>query len=169
MKIQYYSSIDEEIDAQMRLLGTLRTTKKWKLHGFILVPLVFIGFYFTIPDEESVKLIFASLGSMIFAMIYFGSYIIMIKRRAKKLAIEQLDSDKPVPSEYELNEEGVILRRMGTEIKFDWNNVKRINETDKYIEFIMDKGGMAIIPNRIFIHANQREEWLKFARSKSGI
>lgn len=169
MKIQYLSSIDEEIAAQIRLLGTLRTAKKRRLDGLILAPLLFIGLYLSIPDKQSVKLVFASLVSMIFAIIYFGSYKIMIKKRAKKLIIEQLGSDKPVPIEYELNEEGLIFRRMGTEIQFDWNIVKGINETAKDIEFIIDKGGMAIIPNRIFSDVNQKEEWLKFARRKSEI
>ncbi len=169
MKIQYESTVDEKVDVQMRFLGTSKTAKKWKLQELIWAPLLFIGFYLGIPDEQNIKLIFAFLSSIIFIIIYLCSYKGIIKRRTKKLIIEQLGTDKPIPSEYEFNEEGLIFRQMGTEIKFNWNSVKEINENDKDIEFIIDRGGIAIIPNRIFSTVDQKEEWLKFAKSKTGI
>lgn len=169
LKIQYESTIDEAVDVQMRLLRTSKTAKKWKMQGLIWAPLLFIGFYLGIPDEQNIKLIFASLTSIIFVIIYFGSYKNTMRRRSKKLVIEQLGTDKPVPSEYEFNEEGLIFRQMGTEIKFNWNSVKEINENDKDIEFIIGRGRIAIIRNRIFTTVDQKEEWLKFAKSKTGI
>ncbi len=60
MKIQYESTIDEAVEAQFRLLKNSDVAKKWKLHGFIWAPILFIGFYFGIPDEQNIKLIFAS-------------------------------------------------------------------------------------------------------------
>ena len=167
MKIQFESTIDEVVDAQIRLFKKSKSAKRWKLQGLILAPLLFIGFYFGIPDEQNIKLIFAFLASIIFIAIYLGTYKKTIKKRTKKLIIEQLGTDNPIPSEYEFNEEALIFRKMGTEIKINWNSIKKINENDKDIEFLIDKGDIAIIPNRIFASAKQKEKWLKFAKSKT--
>ena len=82
------------------------------------------------------------------------------------MLIESLGTDKPVPCEYEFNEEGLIFHRLGTEIKFHWNKVKEINETEKSLEFIVEHGGIAIIPKRIFENDRQKDEWLNFAKQR---
>jgi hypothetical protein len=168
MKIQCESTIDEAVDAQIRLLKTSKVFKKFRLYEFIWVPILFIGFYFGIPDERNIKLIFAFIASISFIIIHLATHKKTLKKRIQKLIVEQLGTDKPVQCEYEFSQDALIFRKLGTEIRFNWDSVKEIIENEEDIEFRIDKGGIAIIPNRIFISAHQKEEWLKFARSKVG-
>lgn len=169
MKIKFESTIDEAIAVQLRLLELSKTARRWKWQGLIFAPLLFLGFYCGIPDEKRVKIVFAAISSVIFISGYLGTYKGILKRRAKKLLIENLGTDKPVTSEYEFNEDGLIFRRLGTEIKFNWNKVREINENDKVLEFIIDNGGIAIIPKRIFENDQQKNEWVRYAQEKTNI
>ena len=71
LKIQYESTIDEAVDVQMRLLRTSKTAKKWKLQELIWAPLLFIGFYLGIPDEQNIKLIFSPFKKKKFFIFFF--------------------------------------------------------------------------------------------------
>ena len=166
MKIKYESTIDEAIDAQLRMLELSKTAKKWKWEGLIFAPILFVGVYFAIPEEKTVKLIFAAMAGIMFVILYLGSYKKTLRKRMRKLFVEKLGTDKPVPSEYEFDEDGLIFRKLGTEIKFRWETVKEINENEKVLEFIVDSGGIAMIPKRIFENNQQKDEWLMYAKEK---
>ncbi len=175
MKIQYESTIDETVEAEMRLIGRSKIARKWEREGWVMgaLILVLLLFYFClclcfgIPAEKPIIII--SLAVLAAIAIYQVLYKNIVKRRVRSFLIEQLGTDKPLPSEFEFDEEGLVFRRMGTETKFSWNIIKEINEGNKYIEFITDRGGIALIPNRIFTTTDQKEEWLKFAKDKTGI
>ena len=169
MRIQYESTIAEAADAQIRLFEKAKTAKKWKLQGLIIAPFVSVLTYYIIPDEQNVKLCFAVFAGITFIIVYFVGHKKSIRKRTEKLLSEHLGSDQPYPVEYELDEESLIFRRMGTELRFDWNGVKEINEGDKDIEFVIDKGGIAIIPNRAFANPQERQEWLDFVKNKTGL
>lgn len=167
MKIKYESTINEAIDAQLRILELSKTAKKWKWEGLMFAPLLFVGFYFGIPEEKTVKLVFATIASIIFIALYLGTYKKTLRKRARKLIIENLGTDKPVPSEWEFDEDGLIFRKLGTEIKFQWNRVKKISEDDKVLEFIIDNGGIAIIPKRIFEDEQQKKRVVDLCERKN--
>ena len=166
MKIQYKSTIDEAVDAQMRLLKTSGVAKRWKLQGLFWTPILFFGFYFGIPDEKNVKLIFAFFVSITFIVIYFATYKKSLKKKIRKFLIEQLGTEEPVHSEYEFTEGNLIFRKLGNEIRFKWDKVEKIIENENDIEVRIANGGIAVIPNRIFSEAEQRNEWLNFIKNK---
>ncbi len=167
MKIEYESTIDEAVEAQFRLLKKSKVAKKWRLQGFIWAPILFFGFYFGIPDEKNIKLLFASIASIAFIIIYLSIYEKTIQKTIRKVIVEQIGNDEPVQSEYEFNQDALIFRKLGTEIRFIWDSVQEIIENDEDIEFKIAKGGIAVIPNRIFNSKDQKEEWLRFARNKA--
>ena len=167
MKIQYESTIEEAVEAQFRLLKTSKVAKKWMLQGLIWAPLLFFGFYFGIPDEKNIKLIFASIAGIVFIIIYLSNYEKNIQKRIRKVLVEQIGHDEPVQSEYEFSQDALIFRKLGTEIRFVWDSVQEIVENDEDIEFKIAKGGIAVIPKRIFTSIEQKEEWLRFARNKA--
>ena len=156
MIIHYESTIDEAVDTQIRLLKTSGVAKQWKLQGLIWAPILFFGFYFGIPDEKNIKLFFAFFVSILFLVIYFAIYKKSLKKKIRKFLIEQLGTDEPIPSEFEFTEENLIFRRLGTEIRFEWDKIEELIENDNDIEVRIAKGGIAVIPNRIFSGTEQR-------------
>ena len=169
MVIQFDSTIDEAVDVEIRLARQSNSFRRWKRAGFIWAPLLFLGFYFGVPDTPTAKLVFATLASLAFILIYPRSYDRILRRRIRKYLVEQLGTDKPIPCEYEFSEEGLTFRKMGVEIKLQWNTVKQINENDEDIEILTHTGGIAVLRNRIFSSPNQKDEWLKYARDRAGI
>lgn len=167
MKIKFESTIDESVDAHFRSMELSKIAKKWKWDGLIIAPILFAGFYFCLPDTIAIKLIFATGSSMLFIAFYLGGYKKFTKKRIKKLLIENFGTDKPLPCEYEFEEEGLIFRRMGTDIKFQWSKVTKINETDKDFELIIGKTGIAVMPKRIFENEQQKNDWIAFAKGKT--
>jgi hypothetical protein len=166
MKIQYESTIDEAVDTQIRLLKTSSVAKRWKLQGLIWAPILFFVFYFGIPDEKIVKLVFGFFTGIIFVIIYFATYKKTIKKRTRKFLVEQLGTEEPISSEYEFTDENLIFRKLGTEIRFEWDKVEKLIENKNDIEVRIYKGGIAVIPNRIFSGTEQRDELLNFIKNK---
>ncbi len=166
MKIQYESTIDEAVDSQIRLLKSSGVAKRLKLQGLIWAPLLFTGFYLGIPDEKNVKLFFAFFVSILFILVYFATYKKSTNKRIRKFLIEQLGTEDPVSSEYEFTEEHLIFRKLGTEIRFEWNSVEKLIENENDIEIRISKGGIAVIPNRIFSEIEPKDKWLNFIKSK---
>lgn len=169
MKIKYESTIDEAVTAQLRFISLSKTLRRTKWGGLLYVPIIFILVYFIISGEMVEKITSAVLTSVLFILIYLALYKQAIKKKTRKLLIESFGTDKPVPSEYEFVEDGLIFRKLGTEIKFQWNKVKEINENEKMVEFIIENNGLALIPKRIFENEQQKNEWLNYAKQRTNI
>ena len=169
MKIKYESTIDEAVVTQLRLIELSKTLRKIKWEGLFFIPIIFIAVYFIISGKMVEKLTCAVFASIIFIPIYIALYKLTIKKRIRKLLIESFGTDKPVPSEYEFVEDGLIFRKLGVDIKFEWNKVTEINEDEKMLEFIIGKKGLALIPKRIFENEQQKNEWLNYAKQKTNI
>jgi len=169
MKIKYDSTIDEAVNVQLRSCELSKTARKWKWEGLIFAPLLFVGFYFGFPEEKTVKLVYATMASILFIVLYLCRYKKTLRKKIRKLVLEKLGTDKPIPSEFEFNEDGLIFRQSGTEIQLQWNTVKKISEDDKVLEFIINNGGIAIIPKRIFENEQQKNEWLTYAKQRTNI
>lgn len=169
MKIQFESTIDEAVDVNLRGIKLLRTARRSFWEGLICALVLFAGFFFFLPDTLLVKLIFAVMAGVLFIVLYLFSYKKILKSRIKKLLIEQFGTDKPVPCEYEFDDEGLVFRRLGTTIKFQWNKATEINENAREVEIIFGKSGISVLPNRIFKDEREKDEWLGFAKKKSGI
>jgi len=150
MKIKYESTIEEAIEAHLRLMALSKTLRKMKWEGLLFVPIIFIAVYFIFPGKVVFKISYAILTSAIFIPLYLSSYKRTIKKRIRKLLIESLGTDKPVPAEFEFTDDGLIFRRLGAEVKFRWNTPWEINEDEKILEFIFENKSIAVIPKRIF-------------------
>ncbi len=174
MKINYEATIDEVVDLQLRILERSKTVRKWKRQGLIGAPFAFALTYlmiaylfvsFTIVE----KLVFSSLAGISFIAFYLGTHKARTRGRVRRLLVEQLGSDGPFPTEYELRDDGLVVQTKGTEIKFDWSNFTEVNETDLELELIAGTGGIAALPKRVFQSEEQLNEWLNCIREKTGI
>ena len=168
MKIQYEATIGEAADVEMRHFGKRQSLWQWQSKGLLYGALLCVFFYCVLPYDHDRKLPAAAVGGITFAVIYIGTYRKRIRKRIEKILSAKMDSDQPFSVEYEFNEEALIVRRMGNEIRFAWDNVKEINEADKDVEFVIDGGGLTVLPYRAFANAEERQEWLDFAKNKTG-
>ncbi|MBD3369443.1 hypothetical protein GF402_03660 [Candidatus Fermentibacteria bacterium] len=167
MKLEYEATIDEAVAAHLRLMELSKTVRRLRRLGLLFVPLTFLLLYLTLPGEESAKLVFSIVAALVVAPLYLFFCSRFVRWNTRRLLVESLGTDEPVPSEYEFTEEGLVFRQMGTEIRFRWDRVIEVNERRDVLEFITENKGLALMPKRIFRDEGQMEEWLEFARRRA--
>lgn len=176
MKITYRETIDEVVDMQLRLLERTDTFRNWKSRSMVPsillgAPLVFVMFYFGLPDTKLIKLIFASGAAVAVIVLNIVLNPILYKEitriRARKLFMETLGEDGPPSCEYELDEHGVVCRTPEIETRFSWSQITEINESDTYLDFFVGKRALVAIPKRAFENEQQKNECLRFAKEKT--
>jgi len=168
MKITFEGTIDEAVDAQIRLFEKTKSARAWKLQGLVFVPLIFVAVFLTSPEDSTAFKLFYATGLAVFFMpIYLIIYNRSLKRRTKKLILEFFGTDLKALTEYEFDDVGIVFRRAGTEIRFNWDKITEINENDNDLEFFAGDGGLVLIPKRAFANDEQKDECLRFAREKT--
>jgi hypothetical protein len=169
MRIEYRATIDEAIAAHLRLMALSKTARGIKRMGLMFAPLILVLLYLTLPGEASGRLVFSVIAAAVFVPLYFLFCKLFLRRNTRRLLVESLGTDEPVPSEYEFTEDGLTFRQMGTEIGFRWDNIAQINEREEALEFITRNKGLAMIPKRVFRDEDHIREWLDFARERADI
>jgi len=167
MKKAFEVTIEESVDAQFRLAELAGTVKLQKLVGFALAPLVFLALYALFPACAGLKFVPAGFGTLVFLLLQWFLSEWQLRKQMRKMLVKTLGTDRPVPGEYEVDEQGLAFRKMGQEVRFAWSGVVEINETDAAIELVTKPTGVAMIPKRIFSDAGEAEEWLAFIRGHS--
>lgn len=162
MKKEYQSTIEDAVEAQFRLAELLGTVRKLKWIGLIVAPGVAILLCFFLLDNLAAKLIIGGSAAGLFIPYHISNYKKNYRKRIRKVLIKTLGTDQPIPSEYEMNETGLIFRQLGQEMKFSWGNAQEVIQTDNSIEILMKPIGVTIIHNRIFSEPAEWQAWVTY-------
>jgi hypothetical protein len=161
MKIEYKSTIDEATDTSFRLVELLGTVRKQMWYGLAMAPIIFVAIFLLIDDLPG-KLIVGGAASVLWVPYHLSNNKSQIKKRIRKSLIKAMGTSEPLSCEYELDENGLVFRKLGQELRFSWFNVMKMNESDNAIEVIMQPMGIAIIPKRIFGGPDEIKKWIQF-------
>jgi hypothetical protein len=161
MKIAYESTIDEATESAVRITELVGTIRTWRWAGLIWTPFIFI-LLFLLLDEVVAKLVLGSIASVLFAVYWLSNYKNKLRKRLRKVLIKARGTDKPVPSEYELDHDGLIFRQPGVELRFSWATIASVKQTENSVEILMVPNGIAVIPTRIFSSQEQQSSWMVF-------
>lgn len=169
MKISYESSLEEAVNSHIRLWELSKTARQWKRQGLILIPFLFLLVNWFLYDSFVEKTVFTILGCAVFIPLYLFFHRRILLKRIRKMLVEYLGSDQPVSCQYEFNDEGLVFRRQGTEVKFEWSAIQSVNLVESGIEILVkNNGGIAILPRRIFSE-EEMQVWYDFAASAAGM
>ena len=133
MRIESESTIDEAVECQMRLFERTSVAKSQMRLALILALLMFLAFYFGIPDEQSVKLAFASAAFVGVVVVSWAIRKPVIRWQIRRVLVEQRGTDKPVFGEIGFDEEGVSWRELGIEMRLSWAIISKIEEDENRI------------------------------------
>ena len=158
VRIAYESTIDEATESAVRMTELVGTIRMWRWIGLVWTPFLFI-LLFLLLDELVAKLVLGTVASVLFAVYWLSNYKNILRKRLRKVLIKARGTDKPIPSEYELVEDGLVFRQLGVELRFSWANAASVRETENSIEILMVPTGIAAIPTRIFSSAGQRRNF----------
>lgn len=168
MKKEYESRIEEAVHSGFRIAELAGIVSKQKWLGLLGSPVLFFVAYAIMPTSRIEKLIYASLIALMYIPVYLLTYKRQIRKQLRKTMVKALGTDKPIPCEYELDEAGLVFRKMGEELRFSWANAREVIDTDDSVEVIMEPTGIAVIPKRIFDEPAELQEWVKFIRDHMG-
>ena len=170
MKIQFEATLSETVDAQMRLYRLSRSSRRGRILGYFLGPILFTCVGLLESGDPKARFIITCQVVGVWLVIYLIFDLFfrwrLIARRVRKYDIEMLGSRGPYQYECEEDDENLIVRRPGIETKYQWARLTRINDNPNGIEFIYGKEKLVNFPKRAFADQLQQEEWLKFAREK---
>jgi hypothetical protein len=161
MKIAYESTIEEATNATFRMVELSGGVRKHMWIGMAVAPFIFIVLFFLV-DEPVARLILCGVSTALFVAYWLLNHKNEFRKRIRKMLIRALGTDKPLPSEYELDDNGLIFRKVGQEVRFSWDNAATLNETEDVIEVVMAPMGIAQIPKRIFSSADELQAWMTF-------
>ncbi|MBD3257806.1 hypothetical protein GF377_05180 [candidate division GN15 bacterium] len=170
MKIRFYSSIDDVVDAHLRLYDRSDIAKKRKWLGLLGAPLVGVAMYVLFPGSPTTQLVWAVGAMLIYVIGYLATYQRLLAKGVRKYLQETYggDDDK-IACELDFGDEHVACRWNGTELSFKWSNVTEIVTNDDDFEIWIDKKGLVVVRHAIFDNPYQQKEWLDYARLKTEI
>ena len=161
MKIEYDSMIEETTEVGYRiaeLAGTVRNNM-WLYLALSPIPFAVVCFVIDDLTEGIIAGLFAVILYIIISMMTYKKHL---RKSIRKMMVKSRGTDKPVPSEYEMDENGFVFKSQGQEFRFSWINVTNVTLTDTAIELTMKPTAFAIIPKRIFSSSEQMDSWIQF-------
>ena len=164
MKLQYESTIDEAACEALRLAEFVGAVPRIMWYGLVVVPVIFFLFLFFVLliDEFIAKLAFFLVATAVYVIVHLASYRSQMQERIRTPLIVTRGTDEPVPSEWEVDENGLVHRTQGPGPRFSWDNVVTLNETEDNLELIMSPIGIALIPKRVFSSPQELADWTRF-------
>ena len=167
MKIEYSATINEAVDCQMQLLQSTSVINKGRVKSSIWIATIAFVFMFAITEGVTGERIFFGLVVAIPGFIAnFLGYKKQFKKNLKKILIEELGTAKPLPSVYELTDDFLSFKKLGSQLNLYWEWAKSVNVTNQYIQIYFEPNSIALLPLRIFENDNQKELWLNFIEHK---
>jgi hypothetical protein len=172
-RIQFETTVDELIDANLRWLKQTRAGHVRRRRGVIRIAATFTASLFVAafvtagPAAQNVVPLAALavvLGAA-FWPLYGRLYDSGLARRMRQAVRDQVGRDAAWTCEIELRPEGAWSRNRGVEYLFDWHELRRVEDTDTGIELHFLEG-FIMARNKGFATLAEREEFLKIARDR---
>jgi hypothetical protein len=170
-RVEFDSTIEEVVDANMKLLQHTATYQTQRRHYQWFVGVCAAGGltvnllgWTRVPSYAQVAL--AAVAAPIVGVIGFhlyGRYHDWWARRGYRSIVEEMYGTAPIHCEYELRDEMLWSRALQMEMSFPWSRLTRVQDTSGSIELWFNPG-LAIVRNRAFESDDDRRAFLDAAR-----
>ena len=129
-----------------------------------------------IPASESVvnnlppalAVIVFSGSPLISIVIFFLIFKPLQRSNLRKLFSEQFRTDGSIPFEIELTDSQIRTTQAGIETALNWSSLEDIEESADATHFWFDHKGLVSVRNDAFASAQERGEFVSFARGRMG-
>lgn len=166
MRVEFNVTIDDFVDISTRLSSRSKVIRTWRWRGLVLTFfLTGVGGFVITPGSTTAKLTVAlvlAAATTIFCVMTYGR---SHAKRLRKLYREQMEINGPVKVEVEATEINITVKQMGTQITYEWSNVRSIEEREDSIDLFMRDGGGIAVRKRGFGSSEEKEEFLKLCKN----
>lgn len=166
MKVKFEFTIDDLVDSAERTVSRSAVARGWRAQRLILsCALSAVVAYLVVPGSDERKLFAAVIAAVICAAILPFSRGGSRKRRLEQYFREQFGGHGPFTCEVELTPASLISVQRGLRAERAWPTITQIQVTDNSVDFITQGAGSLIVRNRAFASREERDAFVKLARS----
>ena len=166
MKVSFQFTVEDMVDGAERVTARSSVARGWRWQRMIgTCVLGAIVAYILVPGSDAQKLFAALVVAGVCAAILPFSGGSWRRRRLEAFFREQFGGDGPFTCEVELTPAALVTVQRGTRSERAWNTIRAINVTDDSVDFISRGAGTLIVRNRAFKSREERDAFVKLARS----
>jgi hypothetical protein len=133
------------------------------------MPVMAAALYGLLPGSLVERTMVAGLACIIFVPVHVLTFERSYRRRLRKALVKAMGTDQPIPTEYEIDEAGLVFRKQGQEVRFSWGNVRELRDTGEWLELVMEPKGVALIPKRAFGSPGEQWQWVSHLEEHTGL
>ncbi|MCP5047168.1 MAG: YcxB family protein [bacterium] len=150
MKIAYETTVDEVTEAIVRHheISGLITRRKWQALALFIVYFILYWLLVVQKAPTTINLWSSILAAVIGYAVFLAIIKTLVRMSVRRFVVKTHGTREPVPAEYELDKNGIAFRKQGKELRFSWDSVVAVNETDKSIELIIEPMAIVVIYKR---------------------
>lgn len=164
MRVQFEFTRADLIDASKRFSARSKVIRSWKWQGVfysaLFTWLLVFAFLFRTPLKGALIALAAAGGA---ALTYPYFHKTGTEKRLRKLHQEILGNENSFVCEVELTETGFSINQTNRQIKYDWQTVHEISETNDSVDIFTRDGGGVIVRNRAFQSDADRRKFVDLA------
>jgi hypothetical protein len=174
-RVRFETGLDELVDAHLRFWRQAPGARSLRRRGIWTVAAVFTGSLFVtlfvIGGPERVDILKAAGLALVVGASCWPFYRQLhdggMRRRLRRLLVEQTEDMKSWLCEVELRPEGVWSRSRGVETLTSWEEVTLVKDAPDAVELHF-RSGFAIVRDRAFDSPGDRATFLRASRRLAG-
>ncbi|MBI2297406.1 MAG: hypothetical protein HYU66_00390 [Armatimonadetes bacterium] len=164
MTVEFDATVDDLVDATMRVSADSRTVRGWRLEGRVVYGILIGAVAAALsPAPAAFRLVAALVGFVVGAVIYTGQRDATTRKRLRKLYLERLGAELPFRVEVSLLPHGVRVRGMGNESTYAWRNVESVTKQPDSVDIRL-RQGLIVVRKRAFHTYDVLDEFVEMAR-----
>ena len=164
MRVEYDATLDEILSLHLlqdsESAITDRTRLRLRISAGIIVAVVVAAL---LPESMLARLLWGLVAGIIVVLISPYTLRGAERKIGREYLREQLGGEGPIPFSCELTEEAVVIDQGQTHVRYRWNAVERIEETEEGVLLRMSQGGLVLVRERAFLTPRQRAEFIRLA------
>jgi hypothetical protein len=168
MRIQFDVTIEDCLDLRERVVARSKVASSWRRNYIAINALIYALILGVASFALSKNLLFAGICWIVAAAvgggIFWRQYHATLRRRFRKYFQEQFGQRTSLPFEVEMTNSGIRTKMMGTQIIYEWSNVKELEETNDSIALWMHDGGCVNMRKRAFAWPEEQEHFKEVAQ-----
>ena len=165
MRVEYDATLDEILDLHLLQDGESAIQGRMRLRLRVSAAVLVAVLVALLLPEPIVARILWGLAAGAIAII-ISPYTLRgaQKKIGREYLKEQLGGEGPIPFSCEVSEEALVIDQGQTHLRYRWDAVERIEETEAGILLRMSQGGLVMVRERAFDSPQQRVEFIRLAR-----
>jgi hypothetical protein len=171
MQVSFGATVDEITDAHLRLFFETEAAHRDRLVTSIATAgLTAAAVWYLLSGTLAATSILIAL--VVAAVVYHLSgreYDRVVRTKARKLVVEQMGGEDPVPMSVAVSPDGLVIEQLGATMRFEWNRILKMVDRPNGVEFVAARPkALMVVRSRAFPSVSDRATFVRLARKYLG-